>query len=540
MVQRTTNSKDKSKTVKLTIEKLFESEKNSKFIDNMVRLLNEDPMAGTLPDPMAGTIPDPMAGTLPDPMAGTNTPNSGGGNSGGGNSGGGNSGGGNGNSTVGQTNDKVAGTNAGFPPCAVNIPGGKLNSNNQWVATVNNVVWTLTKDFKYTNSSGESGTWACNADNTQVIPTPTTQGAGNTGGGDWTQGFPDCVKTFTKLDSSQLFQTVGKDSKGIDVDIYFFKTPRQGGQFLAVSRPVGVSGNAQNVNLLYDCTNGLKITDIYGQPYTVSTPGQKSGQSNLTAEQNKFYGQVNYWNKGLGLQLFQQNYELNTVDLNAGGEVVMGYITSKYRSTYFGYYSKLLTSLINFYTSMGDNFSNDLTFVTSQFADIKSVVNKATNEQPKQAGQLIWNPMTNPLQNEMDGYTPTTYTQKPFTVPFIMYRLTGQLMNANALGNVDTQLKEYLGNNTIGEEFCRTTMDQMLDMIQYQNKGFLRRRAKTVTSNESYNSENLQAIKQVIANCARKGILRDKNEISALSDEGLEPKFKIKFSATKSTDQPKG
>jgi hypothetical protein len=61
---------------------------------------------------------------------------------------------------------------------------------------------------------------------------------------------------------------------------------------------------------------------------------------------------------------------------------------------------------------------------------------------------------------------------------------------------------------------------------------------RPVKLNDIYN--NLQAIKQVIANCARQGILRDKNEISALSDEGLDPKFKVKFSATKSTDQPKG
>jgi hypothetical protein len=537
MVQRTQNSKDKNKTVKLTIEKLFESEKNSKFIDNMIRLLNEDPMAGTLPDPMAGT--------LPDPMAGTNTPNtgggnSGGGNSGGGNSGGGNSGGGNGNSTVGQTNDKVAGTNAGFPPCAVNIPGGKLNSNNQWVATVNNVVWTLTKDFKYTNSSGESGTWACNADNTQLIPTPTTQGAGNTGGGDWTQGFPECVKSFKKLDSSQLFQTVGKDSQGIDVDIYFFKTPRQGGQFLAVSRPVGVSGDAQNVNLLYNCNNGLKITDMYGQPYTVGAAGQNSGQPNLTPEQNNSYTEANDWNKYLGIKIFNTNYKLNTVDLESASEVVISYMSEKYRSASFGYYAKLLNSLVSFYTSMGNNYSNDLTFVKGQLSDIKDEASGARNSQPAEAGQPIWNSMTNPVQSSMDAYTPTTYTLEPFTVQFKLYRLTGQLMNTSALGNVDDQLKKYLGNNTIGEEFCRTTMDQMLSMIQYQDRGFLKRRAKTVTSNESFSSGNLQAIKQVIANCARQGILRDKNEISALSDEGLDPKFKVKFSSTKSTDQPKG
>jgi hypothetical protein len=189
---------------------------------------------------------------------------------------------------------------------------------------------------------------------------------------------------------------------------------------------------------------------------------------------------------------------------------------------------------------MGNNYSADLTFIKGQLSDIKTEASGAKNSQPAEAGQPIWNSMTNPVQSSMDAYTPTTYTLEPFTVQFKLYRLTGQLMNTNALGNVDDQLKKYLGNNTIGEEFCRTTMDQMLSMIQYQDRGFLKRRAKTVTSNESFNSGNLQAIKQVIANCARQGILRDKNEISALSDEGLDPKFKVKFSSTKSTDQPKG
>jgi len=45
-------------------------------------------------------------------------------------------------------------------------------------------------------------------------------------------------------------------------------------------------------------------------------------------------------------------------------------------------------------------------------------------------------------------------------------------------------------------------------------------------------------MKQVVANCARKRIITDRNQISALSDEGLEDRYKVSFASMKSMDQP--
>jgi hypothetical protein len=522
MVRHTQNNKN----IRKVIERILESETDLKIVNNMSRILLEDPLQGLQTDPLQGLQTDPLQGLNGNNQNRNQNRNQNQNQN---------------NSNVTNRSNIEAGTAEGFPKCILNITNqsGSLNTQKQWVVNANSVTYTFSKDGKFTTSDNSSGTWSCNGDNDVRVTYGGTNTNQQTSGGDWATGFPNCVTSFERIEGYGMFHTVGKDNRGVEVDIYFTKTPRQGGNYLAVSRPVGVKGDNGKVNLLYNCNNGLTITDNNGVSYTVGPVGMGGNQaSNLTPDQSETYDMVKETNDYLGLKIILGNYRLNTVELTQATEAIISGINSKYRGNGFGYYATFLENLIDFYTSMGEKYQRYVTVVNDNFTQLKSAITTATNELAKTSNQSNWNPLTNPPQQDIMNYTEVKFDKAPFTVPFTAYVIKGQNMTTAATTNIDKNLSAYMSGNTLTAEFCKTTISKLLDCIQYQETGLFKKKAESVTSCEAFEIGELKAMKQVVANCARKRIITDRNQISALSDEGLEDRYKVSFASMKSMDQP--
>jgi hypothetical protein len=478
---------------------------------------NPNDLGGT-PNPAdlgSGGTPNPAdlgGGGTPNPadLGGGGTPNPadlGNGNSGG------NSGG---NSTI-TTN---------FPQCIKGL-GGQSKGSDTWEVTTGGITYIFKIDNTFTANNGVKGTWSCSGNNT--VQTASTV---NNVVQDWTTGFPDCVKNLTKRDDFKMY--IGTTNyNGRNYTVFYSNTARQNG-FAAYLRPEGVTENNQDISAAYYCDNGVpKVYD----PMT-STNAQ-SGTGNLNSEQKESYDLVMDYNKALGIKLFRSGNRLNSADLEAATGVVVEYINGKYRSIGFGYYAKLLESLEEFYTSMGDRYVNDLTFVKKQMESVTTAITSASNQQIKAAGLTEWNPTTRPSELNIGSYTKTNYTAAPFTIPFELYRLTGQMMSSASQTQIDTQLQNYMKANTLTKEYCERTLNEMLDCIQYDRGGFLKKKPTEVTSCEDFGQEIMQPKKQVVANCRRAGLLNNfGKELDALGDEGLDPRYKIRFAVRKSTEQP--
>jgi hypothetical protein len=442
----------------------------------------------------------------------------------------------NNNSSISTQTTFDAAIAAGFPKC-VAIQKGTLNNQKEMVVNYQSVTYTFKTDGTYKRSDNTSGTWKCNGDTDVTITESGGSNNNQQSGGDWMTGFPECVKSFKQ--SNPYLYTNGKDNKGVEVEIFFTKVARQGGNYAAISRPIGSRDASEQVKLSYNCNNGLKITDIYGLEYTVGPVGMSNTQqSNLTPEQSETYNMVTETNNYLGLKVIMGNYRLNTVELTQATEAVISGINSKYRSNGFGYYATFLENLIEFYSSMGEKYQRYVTTLNENFTQVKGAMTNATNALAQTSNQSNWNPLTNPPQKDIMNYTEVKFDKAPFTTPFTAYVLKGQNMTTNATANIDANLSKYMEGNKLTAEFCKTTISKLLDCIQYQETGLFKKKAESVTSCEAFEIDELKAMKQVVANCTRKRIITDRNQISALSDEGLEDRYKVSFASMKSMDQP--
>jgi hypothetical protein len=529
-------NKNKNTNIKSIINKIFESE-NPNNINKMISILSESPFGGS---ENSGTNPfggSENSGT--NPFGGSETNNGGGQNNNQNNNNQNNNNQNNNNSTISNQTTFDAAIAAGFPKCIAVLSNlnGTLNNQKEMVVNYQSVTYTFKTDGTYKRSDNTSGTWKCNGDKDVTVIESGGSNNNQQSGGDWMTGFPECVKSFKQ--SNPYLYTNGKDNKGVEVEIFFTKVARQGGNYAAISRPIGSRDASEQVKLSYNCNNGLKITDIYGLEYTVGPVGMSNTQqSNLTSEQSETYNMVTETNNFLGLKVIMGNYRLNTVELTQATEAVISGINSKYRSNGFGYYATFLENLIEFYSSMGEKYQRYVTTLNENFTQVKGAMTNATNELAQTSNQSNWNPLTNPPQKDIMNYTEVKFDKAPFTTPFTAYVLKGQNMTKNATANIDANLSKYMEGNKLTAEFCKTTISKLLDCIQYQETGLFKKKAESVTSCEAFEIGELKAMKQVVANCARKRIITDRNQISALSDEGLEDRYKVSFASMKSMDQP--
>lgn len=455
-------------------------------------------------------------------------------------------------------------TNA-FPTCITRILNIQISGNVAKV-TQDGVTVTFNSDKTYSATNGSSGKWECYGNDITYSSTQTNTNtnSGQAGGGEWIDKFPTCVRGLKQYYNPPNNYVIGfgSDKSGVQYVISYFNQKEAKGY---VCRIYSSDGKTDLGNGYYKCGNNdqqIIITDITGkviigsvvfggsidaQSSSSQTTGGESGGQKDQATMLK--DRFEKYNIG-GLELLDEDGNLDENALNRGTDVVEYYITQdKARSYFFRVYLSMLKALSDYLKVT--NKPEQQTIVDENRTILKEIGDKAKNEFA-QKGNTEWDAWSNPLAERM-----SMYDQKDITASFpaansqiVAYVLRGEGGSRKDLEQNITSLDSFLQSTEVTGKWCKSTLRTAANCanLRQEDPGLFSKLFKgddtdemTVGSCSGYDTRKKQEIKQKLVDCSNSGVFDKDKTLQNVYNRLASPsqqRFRIEPNSTDASQQP--
>lgn len=363
--------------------------------------------------------------------------------------------------------------------------------------------------------------------------------------------FPPCVSGFAKSPQGFPYSLDIRDDAGTSYRAVFTARERQGGFF--AGQLFKDSQDTEGQPIRYRCEGtfvfiedlNLKRYYIGAQKTQQSTNQQSTGQQTQQAgTTNPYLDAVKAKNAVLGIKLFLDEKKL-TLDEDEIDEIAHELevlITNNHRGKIFKQFESLLRRLKSMYETMGESYKPTVDFLNDTLTDYQQYVTNANNsELAKKMGLTDWDVYANPGQMEMGSYGIRKISSLDTQPP--VYRLKGELMGKTK--DIDILLQQYQDLNKVDKQSCNRYLDDIMSSAseskfipEDQKKKLFKK--KYATTGEGFAGEKLQALKQAVANCAKVGMLDNReDELKVITSSEVTDEFRVARYATNSIQQPK-
>ena len=454
-----------------------------------------------------------------------------------------------------------------FPTCITRITNIQISGNVAKV-TQDGVTVTFKSDKTYTATNGSSGGWECYG-NDIIWTSAQTNTQGNTnsgqpgGGTQWIDSFPTCVRGLKQYYNPPNNYVIGfgTDKTGVQYVMAYFKEKQAKGY---ICRIYSSDGKTNLGNGYYNCSNNdqqIIITDINGKVITGSvvyggsidggsssqtTGGESGGQKDQPTMLKDRYEKYNIG----GLELLDEDGNLDENALNRGTDVVEYYITQdKARSYFFRVYLSMLKALSDYLKVT--NKPEQQAIVDENRTILKQIGDKAKNEFA-QKGNTEWDAWSNPLAERM-----SMYDQKDITASFpnansqiVAYVLRGEGGSRKDLEQNITSLDSFLQSTEVTGKWCKSTLRTAANCaaLRQEDPGLFNQLFKgdktdeiTVGSCSGYDTRKKQEIKQKLVDCSNAGVFDKDKTLQNVYNRLASPsqaRFRIEPNATDASQQP--
>jgi hypothetical protein len=450
-----------------------------------------------------------------------------------------------------------------FPTCITRITNIQISGNVAKV-TQDGVTVTFKSDKTYTATNGSSGGWECYGNDIIWTSNQNNNNSGQAGGGtQWIDSFPTCVRGLKQYYNPPNNYVIGfgTDKTGVQYVMAYFKEKEAKGY---ICRIYSSDAKTDFGNGYYNCSNNdqqITITDVTGKVITGSvvyggsidggsssgtTGGEAGGQKDQPTMLKDRYEKYNIG----GLELLDEDGNLDENALNRGTDVVEYYITQdKARSYFFRVYLSMLKALSDYLKVT--NKPEQQTIVDENRTILKQIGDKAKNEFA-QKGNTEWDAWSNPLAERM-----SMYDQKDITASFpnansqiVAYVLRGEGGSRKDLEQNITSLDSFLQSTEVTGKWCKSTLRTAANCaaLRQEDPGLFNQLLKgdktdeiTVGSCSGYDTRKKQEIKQKLVDCSNAGAFDKDKTLQNVYNRLASPsqaRFRIEPNATDASQQP--